>query len=115
MEIISENELNIEEKINPQKPQYKYYYRGPVYHFEYIINGREPWQAYTMAVSKAQAINNIKMQAKKEFGFAKDARLEINDNDLQLVDDDKFLPTCPECGELLLDNGECPKCNGYED
>ena len=77
---------------------------------------------YTQAVSRKQAINNIKGKLKDHYGFSYNTKLDIQENNVKLIDDDiddfdymnannKY---CDECGTRLTDSGLCPKCDNLE-
>lgn len=95
----------------------RYHYRGPVYHFQNLLS--DDWEAYTEAVSDAQALNNLTAKAKKYFGYILQTRITLNPDYLELVTgeedipDEKFKPIakCEKCGHQLNDAGECPVCD----
>lgn len=53
-----------------------YSYDGPVYHFEKIYSNK--WKSYTTANSKEKALSNLKYQAKKQLGFERFAKLDLD-------------------------------------
>ena len=66
------------------KPTYTYSYKGPVYRFEKVYTVlKEP--IYTSAKNKRQAANFIKGKLKKQFGFDYKAKLDIDEDNIQLV------------------------------
>lgn len=58
-----------------EKKTFEYY--GNVYRFGNIIDRNV--RKYTQAVSKQEAINNIKFKLKDDMGFSKDALITIDD------------------------------------
>lgn len=118
-----EKDTFLEKAGNSMKEKNRYYYNGPLYRFENLYRGE--WEAYTEAVSEKQAINNLNQQAKEEFGFKPDAKLNIDPRYLELAekepsesDFDNVEPVryCSVCGTRLNNAGECPVCDlGDED
>lgn len=51
----------------PQKSKSKYVYIGPVYRYNYLIF--DNIEITTLAVSEAQALNNVLFQIKKKAGY----------------------------------------------
>lgn len=67
-----------------QEPTYTYSYKGPVYRFEKVYTVlKEP--IYTSAKNEKQAVNFIKGKLKKQFGFDYKAKLDIDEDNIQLV------------------------------
>ena len=89
-----------------------YIYRGPVKHFENIIETDGYYE--TTADSYAKAISNIKFQAKRNNGFKQSAKITIDESlvdNVSQVYDASF--KCPECHIQLTDGGYCPECGEY--
>ena len=114
---LTSKELSLE-GLNEEKEKLRYYYRGPVYHFQYLV--AEDWEGWTEAVSEKQALNNLTVKAKVAFDFALTARVTLNP-DYLIIDEEIPEPVepkekCEKCGHELNDAGECPKCDlGAED
>ena len=106
--------------LNEEQEKIRFYYSGPVYNFEHVL--RNPWSGYTEAVSKKQALNNLKAKFKTEFYGRPDVWKKI-DLDPKCLEVSPKLPEddidwenvkskyCPECGAALNDAGECPNCD----
>ena len=102
------------------KKTYSYY--GEVYRFDDCID-EVPFNdpIYTQAISLKQAINNIKAKLKDSYGFSYNTKLDIQENNVKLVDDDvddfeymNMEKYCDNCGARLTDSGLCPKCDNLE-
>jgi len=73
------------------KPTYTFSYKGPVYRFEKLYDIlKEP--VYTMAQNKKHAATMLKGKLKKKYGFANNAKLDIDEDKIELEDpqDDKY-------------------------
>ena len=72
---------------------------------------------FTLGIERRKQ-GRIELQKHKEElqkQYEERPRLELKKfGDITIIDDDDFLPRCPECGELLSDNGECPYCKEGE-
>ncbi len=106
-----------------------YTYDGPVYRFSTYMGNLK---LKTMAVSLAKAINNLKFQAAKAYGYDRSAganfkikeekvkvlgEKDINYKDIDFTDidpasiEDSKIKYCQTCGTRLNDAGECPVCD----
>lgn len=73
------------------KPTYTFSYKGPVYRFEKLYDIlKEP--VYTMAQNKKHAATMLKGKLKKKYGFANNAKLDIDEDKIELEDpqDDRY-------------------------
>lgn len=72
-------------------PTYTYSYKGPVYRFEKVYTVLDE-PVYTTAQSKEHAANMIRGKLKKQFGFDYKAKLDIDDDavELQYSADDEY-------------------------
>ena len=66
------------------KPTYTFRYKGPVYRFERVYTVlKEP--IYTTAQNEQQAANSIKGKLKEKFGFDYKAKLDIDEDNVEIV------------------------------
>lgn len=72
------------------KKQTRYHYKGPVYNkFGEWLGG---FEGYTLAISPAQAMNNLSFQAKRKFGLIPSAYLMLTNDSLEAVEISKPIP-----------------------
>lgn len=113
------------------KPTKTYYYEGPIMRFGRIVAWG--WEDSTQAVSKAQALNNLRFKAGKYLGLdigSHNVKVELDPDCLWMsgvVDDDylddyvdlhsghELRDTCDKCGKPLNDGGTCPVCDDGEE
>ena len=111
---LTSQELSLE-ALEEGQEKIRFYYNGPVYHFEHLLATN--WEAYTEAVSEKQALNNLTVKAKNDFGYVLQSRITLDPDYLEvspkLEPDEKFkeAPKCEKCGRDLNDSGECPLCD----
>ena len=96
-----------------------YTYEGPIYRFNKVYKPKTYLE--TMAVSTAQAVNNLIFKAAKEIGYDRSAGAQVSIN-IDLINKEeeetggKEVNRCEKCGTPLTDGGFCPKCDdGVED
>lgn len=81
----------VSEALNESKPTYTFSYKGPVYRFEKLYDIlKEP--VYTMAQNKKHAATMLKGKLKKKYGFANNAKLDIDEDKIELENpqDDRY-------------------------
>lgn len=111
---LTSQELSLE-SLEEGQEKIRFYYRGPVYHFEHILS--RDWEAYTEAVSEKQALNNLTVKAKNYFGYILQSRITLDPKYLEVSpklepeDEFKETPKCEKCGRPLTHSGECPLCD----
>jgi len=67
------------------KPTYTFSYKGPIYRFKKVIGSlKEP--IYTTAQNEQHAATMLRGKLKKKYGFDYKAKLDIDDNKIELVD-----------------------------
>lgn len=92
-----------------------YVYRGPVKHYDDVIESNGYYE--TTADTRSKAINNLKFKAKKANGYADNAKISIDedlvDNVSETLDQNLTHIICPQCGVRLTDGGYCPECEEY--
>lgn len=66
-------------------PTYTFSYKGPVYRFEKVYTVLDK-PIYTTAQNEKQAATVLKGKLKKEFGFDYNAKLDIDEDKIKLVD-----------------------------
>lgn len=89
-----------------------YVYRGPVKHFDNIIESTSYYE--TTANTRAKAISNLKFKIKQAHGYSKYAKITIDEDLVDNVSELSSMPAmCPKCNVRLTDGGYCPKCGEY--
>ena len=98
----------------------KYSYTGPIYYNGIKISNSS--NMFTMAVSKAKAIQNFIHKAangdiRANYDIIDELVSEVTnpDDDTSDFEIDRDPPTCEYCGSLLSDNGTCPVCDEGEE
>lgn len=86
----------------------KYMYDGPRYRNGQKVDTR--FQMFTTAPSFEKARSNFIYQAGKGYDILHNCIREIEPT----WEEEHPDRVCPECGNLLQDNGHCPLCDDFE-